>query len=74
MVDASHSEKISVRVIRNGEPEPLDKEWAKASPAERIEGVWMLTKLCLPGTTICVMSPDFSELFACSTLATLTIW
>jgi hypothetical protein len=43
----SRSEKISVRVIRNGLPEPQDTDWSMASPEERIEAVWTLTELCL---------------------------
>ena len=38
---------MSVRVIRDGEPEPPDNQWLMASPDERIEAVWTLTELCL---------------------------
>src|SRR5437868_4876995 len=44
---SSRSESMTVRVIRDGQPEPIDKDWMIVSPEERIEAVWMLTKLCL---------------------------
>ena len=47
MLDDSRGEQITVRVIRDGLPEPPDDDWMMASPEERIEAVWMLTKLCL---------------------------
>jgi len=56
MSEDSRKDKITVRVIRNGEPAPPDDYWSKATPEERIEGVWMLTELCMawnnPSTTI----------------------
>ena len=47
MLGRSRREHLNVKVIRNGKSEPFDDNWSEASPAERIEGVWMLTKLCL---------------------------
>jgi hypothetical protein len=47
MVEDSRSKQMTVRVIRDGTPEPPDDDWASASPEERIEAVWTLTKLCL---------------------------
>jgi hypothetical protein len=47
MFKHSRSQRITVRVIRDGLPEPPDLEWSMASPEERIEGVWMLTEICL---------------------------
>jgi hypothetical protein len=47
MSENSQNEQIKVRVIRNGEPEPPDNDWAMATMEERIEGVWTLTKLCM---------------------------
>lgn len=44
--DASRSESIKVRVIRDGR-EPRDEEWMATSVEERIEAVWTLTQLCL---------------------------
>ncbi len=41
------SSTITVRVIRDGSPEPIELDWSASSPAERIEAVWTLTKLCL---------------------------
>ena len=47
MFETSRREQMTVRVIRDGRPEPLDDEWIGSSPEERIEAVWTLTKLCL---------------------------
>ena len=47
MFENSRSEQITVRVIRDGLPEPPDDDWSMATPEERIEAVWMLTELCL---------------------------
>jgi len=43
----SRKDTITVRVLRNGEPEPPDNDWAMATMEERIEGVWTLTRLCM---------------------------
>jgi hypothetical protein len=34
-------------VIHKGTPEPLDDEWTKMTPEERIDAVWTLTKACM---------------------------
>jgi hypothetical protein len=47
MFEDSRRKRITVRAIRDGLPEPPDKDWAMASPEERIEAVWTLTELCL---------------------------
>jgi len=47
MSENSRDEEITVRVIRDGLSEPQDNDWSMASPEERIEAVWTLTKLCL---------------------------
>lgn len=47
MCEDSRRDQITVRVIRDGLPEPPDDYWANASPEERIEAVWTLTELCL---------------------------
>jgi hypothetical protein len=47
MSEDSRHDQITVRVIRNGLPEPPDNDWSMVSPEERIEAVWMLTELCL---------------------------
>lgn len=40
--------QITSRVIRPGEPEPSGQEdWLDATPDERIEAVWTLTKACM---------------------------
>lgn len=42
------SREIVSRVIRPGEQEPPDSEdWSDATPDERIEAVWTLTKACM---------------------------
>lgn len=43
----SSPKEITTRVLRNGQAEPRENEWLNYSPEERIEGVWMLTRLCL---------------------------
>jgi hypothetical protein len=40
-------QQMTVKVIRDGSPEPPDDEWLNTSPEERIEAVWMLTEICL---------------------------
>jgi hypothetical protein len=44
-------ERIVTRVIRGGQPEPVDRDWLALTPEERIEGVWLLTKVCLAWNT-----------------------
>ena len=51
MSQDSRSDRIRVRVIRGGLPEPPDDDWSMASPEERIEAVWMLTELCRNDTS-----------------------
>ena len=46
MHEDSQDSEIIVRVIRNGLPERPDNDWSLATTEERIEAVWMLTKLC----------------------------
>lgn len=46
-MDTARREQMSVRVIRNGQLEPLDDDWPGTSAEERIEAVWTLTRLCL---------------------------
>ena len=62
MSEDSRNDQIKVRVIRNGLPEPRDDDWSMASPEERIEAVWTLTKLCFGGTHFQQVNPDFKEL------------
>jgi len=38
--------KVTSRIIRPGQPIPLDDEWLDYSVAERVAAVWSLTKLC----------------------------
>jgi len=47
MIEDARKDQITVRVIRDGSPEPPDNDWTNASPEERIEAVWTLTELCL---------------------------
>jgi hypothetical protein len=42
----SEARDITVRVVRSGELEPVDRSWLSHTMAERIEAVWELTKLC----------------------------
>jgi hypothetical protein len=51
MFEDSQNEEITDRIILNGSPEPPDNDWSMASPEERIEGVWMLTKICMGWNT-----------------------
>jgi hypothetical protein len=45
---SSPRKNITSRVIRAGEPLPLEEhEWANTTPEERINAVWELTLLCL---------------------------
>ncbi len=47
MIEVSPNKQISVRIIRDGQAEPLEDEWKDSSPEERIEAVWTLTRLCV---------------------------
>lgn len=38
---------MTVRVLRNGERELPENDWAMTTAEERIEAVWTLTKLCM---------------------------
>ena len=61
MSDDSRNKQITVRVLRNGEPEPPDDEWAKATMEERIEAVWTLTKLCMGWNNPSESEPEFQR-------------
>jgi hypothetical protein len=45
--DSRPQRTVTSRVIRPGGAEPPDMEWLRATPSERIEAVWRLTRLCL---------------------------
>jgi|KBSSwiStaDraftv2_1062776.scaffolds.fasta_scaffold714025_1 hypothetical protein len=62
MSEESQKEQITVRVIRNGAPEPPDNDWSKATPEERMEAVWTLTKLCMAWNQSSTSEPTFREL------------
>lgn len=47
MSGPSQQKKTYVRTIREPQSEPEEDEWSDFSPSERIEGVWLLTRLCL---------------------------
>jgi hypothetical protein len=47
MRKASPTKEMSTKIIRNGQAEPSDDGWENSSPEERIEAVWILTRLCL---------------------------
>lgn len=61
MLDDSQDKEITVRVIRDGLPEPPDNDWLMASPEERVEAVWMLTKLCLAWNNPSESEPEFQR-------------
>ncbi len=45
---AKSQREITSRVIRPGQREPPDElDWLDATPAERMEAVWTLTKACI---------------------------
>lgn len=37
---------VTSRIIRPGQPIPLDDEWLACSVEERVAAVWRLTRLC----------------------------
>jgi hypothetical protein len=47
MERTSPRKNVITRVIRNGHPLTQESHWNKATPEQRIEGVWDLTLLCL---------------------------
>ena len=50
MADKPTKQEVWTRVIRDGS-EPDDDNWRDSSPEERIEAVWILTKLCYTWNT-----------------------
>ena len=38
---------VTSRIIRKGEPLPIEQDWEGSTPEERINAVWELTLLCL---------------------------
>ena len=36
---------ITSRIIRKGDPQPEEQEWANTTPEERMNAVWELTRL-----------------------------
>jgi hypothetical protein len=61
MSEDSPNEQISVRVIRNGAPEPPDNDWSTTTPEERIEAVWTLTELCMAWNQSSTSEPTFQR-------------
>ena len=61
MAEGTRKEQITVRVIRDGAPEPPDNDWSKLSPDERIEAVWTLTELCLAWNNPSTDIPEFQR-------------
>ena len=61
MSEDAQKKEITVRVIRNGEPEPEDNDWATATMAERIEAVWTLTRLCMAWNNSSASEPEFQR-------------
>ena len=47
-MSSKRQREITSRVIRSGQEEPSDElDWLDATPAERMEAVWTLTKVCM---------------------------
>ena len=46
MVEKRKTTEVQVTIIRGGH-EPKDHSWSDTSIEERLDGVWLLTKLCL---------------------------
>ena len=46
MSNSSQDGEMSAKVVRGGQDEPTGNEWVDASPEERIEAVWTLTRIC----------------------------
>ncbi len=44
---AAPTRSVTTRLIRRGDPAPLETDWASSTPSERIAGVWELTQQCL---------------------------
>ena len=61
MSEDSQNKEIKVRVIRNGSPEAPDNDWLLATPEERVEAVWTLTKLCLAWNNPSESEPEFQR-------------
>lgn len=47
MSNSSQDREMSAKVVRGGQDEAAENEWMDASPEQRIEAVWTLTKICL---------------------------
>lgn len=41
---------VTARIIRPGQPVKTSDDWATSTAEERIEAVWMLTRLCMEWT------------------------
>lgn len=61
MSDDSQKKEITVRVIRDGSAEPSDNDWLMASPEERVEAVWTLTRLCFAWNNPSDSEPEFQR-------------
>ncbi|MCA9623020.1 MAG: hypothetical protein KC731_28570 [Myxococcales bacterium] len=46
MSETSKRRVVTGRVIRPGDPEPVDDDWRSMTPEQRISMVWELTRLC----------------------------
>jgi hypothetical protein len=47
MTEAPRKRVVTVRAIRGTDPGEAPDEWASATPEERMEAVWDLTRLCM---------------------------
>ena len=57
MRETARNERVQVRVIRDEPDSQLNDDWADSSPEERIEAVWMLTKICLGWNNVTTDEP-----------------
>jgi hypothetical protein len=47
MESPPYRRNVTSRIIRKGEPLPVEQDWEGSTPEERINAVWELTLLCL---------------------------
>lgn len=62
MFEPSPRERMTVRVIRDSTPDTETGEWIGTSPEDRIEAVWILTRLCLAWNEQSDCEPRLQEL------------
>ncbi len=65
MFEVSPPKEMFVRIIRDGQAEPIDDERDNSSPEERIEAVWTLTRLCLAWNNQLTNEPRLQRTITC---------